>query len=335
MNKEPVKEKSFFDKVKESSFTAFVSIGIIIVIFLLIWIPFKVIPSIFSNGSNYVATTLSSLIIPNDATSTNSSNPTTKNTTNDSQTKNVTTSLAPAEVSYYGKPDLEISLIGTGIIDPASKQFITTNYAGFNDEIAIKFQVKNIGTNITGPWQLRINTPSRTTPYYDAPTQVSIKPGDRIVYTTTFDSPTSIGLNNAYITVDPLNNVDEISESNNQLIVPLNIQGTSYFYNNNYNYGNNIAVPNLPYGSLYTWVNVNVNCYVNPQTSYVGAPVTWYASVTGGNGYYTYSWTGTDSLFANENMVSKTYYSSGTKMAYLTVTSNGQSVTKQCSAYIY
>jgi len=287
----------------------------------------------FGNGSGFVATTLSSLILSDNATSTVAND---KSASSADKTSNTLASpIVQKQKVYYGKPDLEVSLISTGIIDPASKQFIQTNYAGYNDEIAIKFQVKNIGTNVSGSWKVRINTPSRTTPYYDSGDQVSIKPGDRIVYTATFDSPVATGINTAYITADPLNMVDESSESNNLLSVPLRIEGTYYTYNNNYNYGSNAVSSNLPYGALYTWTNINVNCYASPQTAYVGSPVVWYATVSGGNGYYTYSWVGSDQLYASESAITKTYYSSGTKMATITVTSNGQQVSKQCSAYIY
>ena len=333
MNKETentVVPKTFWEKCKESFHIALMTAGIVLVVLLLIWIPFKVIPSIFSNGSNYVATTLSSLIVPSEAT-------TTVVTTNNKPvtSSNGTTNFAPvySAPAYYGKSDLEITFIGTGIIDPATRQFMSTNYAGFNDEIAIRFQVKNIGTNVSGSWKLRINTPSRTTPYFDSDYQQSIKPGDRIIYTTSFNSPIAVGINTSYITADPLNMIDELSESNNEIIVPINIQGTSYSYNNNFNNGN--IVSNSPYGTQYTWTNITANCYANPQTTYIGSPMTWYVSASGGNGYFSYSWTGSDQLYANETAVSKTYYSSGTKVANVTVTSNGVSITKQCSAYIY
>lgn len=339
MNKETTAKKTSWEKAKESFSTALMSAGIILVVLVLLWIPFKLIPAIFGNGTNFVSTTLSSLFISGDATSTVNTNDNvpvnTAVNTNVSNNTNVAHVNTQAQRYYYGKSDLQISLIGTGIIDPISKQFVSTNYAGSGDEIAIKFEVRNIGTNVTGAWKLRINTPSKTTPYYDSAYQTSIKPGDRIVYTTTFDNPITTGINTAYITADPLNMVDENYENNNQIIVPINVQGTFYNYGNGYNYGSNIAVPNLPYGGLYTWSNINLNCYANPQTSYVGSPVTWYAAATGGNGYYSYTWTGSDLLNSTDSSTNKIYYSAGTKTASVTVTSGGQSVTRQCSVNIY
>lgn len=332
--KETVKTKTFMEKTKESFGTALMSAGIVLAVLLLLWIPFKLIPAIFGNGSNFVSTTLSSLFISGNATSTPNTVDNTPATNTPALKTN--TSSVPSQVQrvYYGKPDLQVTLIGTGIIDPASKQFVATNYAGSADEIAIKFEVKNIGTNVTGAWKLRINAPSRTTPYYDSAYQTSIKPGDKIIYTTSFNTPISAGINTTYITADPLNMIDEVSESNNQIIVPIKIDGTYYSYNSNYNYGTNVTT-NLPYGTLYTWTNININCYANPQTAYVGSPVTWFATASGGNGYFSYSWTGSDLLSSSDNTINKIYYSSGTKTASVTVTSNGQSLTAQCSAYIY
>lgn len=326
MKETPVKKTSW-DKAKESFNTALMAAGIVFVILLLIWIPFKLMPAIFGSGSNFISTTLSSLFISGNENTDNTTNkkPSTNNSTNNTNT-NVT-----VQKNYYGNADLQVSLLGTGIIDPVTKQFVSTNYAGSADEIAIKFVVKNIGTNVSGPWKLRINTPSRTTPYYDSASQASIKPGDMIVYTTAFKNPINTGLNTAYITADPLNSVAEMSESNNQIIVSLNVNGTYYNYNTNYNYGYNNPIN----GTSYTWTNINVDCYANPQTAYVGQNVTWYANATGGNGYYTYSWSGSDLLNSNTNSVSKIYYSSGVKTGFVTVTSNGQTVTKQCSVNVY
>ena len=326
MNKEKeTKEKTYMEKAKESFGTALMSAGIVLVVLLLLWIPFKIVPVILGNGTNFVATTLSSLFVSDNSTSTNIA----VNTVTTSKTD------VPAQTqkAYYGKPDLQVTLLGTGIIDPATKQFVETSYVGFNDEIATRFEVKNIGTNVSGPWNLRINTPSRTTPYYDSATQQSIKPGDKIVYTTSFNNPQTTGINTEYITADPLNTVTEDFESNNQITVPIKIEGTAYTYNNGYNYGNTAIA-----GNSYSWSSMNVNCYANPQTTYIGVPVTWYATVSGGNGYYSYSWSAADPaypLYSNQSSATQTYYSSGTKVATVTVVANGMVLTKTCSAFIY
>lgn len=332
---------------KHHFITAAIAAGIILVIALFIWIPFKLIPALFSSGSNYVATTLSSTLIPatSTPTATQNSNTSTKPTqseatTNSSATSNNTNTYTAAP-SYYGLPDLAISLISTGIIDPTSGQFIQTPYAGANDTIGIKFAVKNIGTNVSGPWTIRLTMPSRTTPNYDSPYQQSIKPGDEMVFTASFDSPIAQGINIGYITVDPLNLIAESNKFNNSLTVPINIEGINYntYYNNTaYNsYGSNTYyAPTTPgYGTIYTWTNINANCYANPQTTYPGGTINWYVTATGGNGYFSYNWNGTDGLYSTSNEVSHTYYGTGSKLATVAVTSNGQTITVECSAMVY
>lgn len=71
-------------------------------------------------------------------------------------------------------------------------------------------------------------------------------------------------------------------------------------------------------------------CYPSSQTVGINQIVTWRATVTGGSGYYTYSWTGSDSLYGNNNTVTKSYSYAGQKYATVTATSNGQSISATC-----
>jgi hypothetical protein len=73
-----------------------------------------------------------------------------------------------------------------------------------------------------------------------------------------------------------------------------------------------------------------VSCYPNAGSVPVGSQIGWLSSVSGGNGAYSYSWTGTDGLSGSSNSVQKTYSSTGIKTASLTVSSNNQSATADC-----
>lgn len=72
-------------------------------------------------------------------------------------------------------------------------------------------------------------------------------------------------------------------------------------------------------------------CYANPTNAGINQVVTWSVNPTGGNGNYTYSWSGTDNLTGYNQYVSKQYGYSGTKTAYVTVSSGGRTVTTSCS----
>ncbi|HRH26444.1 MAG TPA: PKD domain-containing protein [Candidatus Paceibacterota bacterium] len=76
--------------------------------------------------------------------------------------------------------------------------------------------------------------------------------------------------------------------------------------------------------------NLAVTCEPNNQNFNTGSTVNWRSNATGGNGSYSYSWNGTDGLSSNDQNVSRSYSSTGSKNATVTVTSNGQSASAQC-----
>ncbi len=74
-----------------------------------------------------------------------------------------------------------------------------------------------------------------------------------------------------------------------------------------------------------------ISCYSQPLSTSVGSTVVWTSSVSGGTGSYSYSWTSSNGFLGNSSSVSTVYYSAGTYSAYLTVTSNGQTQSVNCS----
>ena len=103
----------------------------------------------------------------------------------------------------------------------------------------------------------------------------------------------------------------------------VNVRDNNYYYNGNYNYGYNY--------NYYNNSPLYVSCYANTTSGTVGSNMTWQATATGGTGYYTYSWLGTDYLSGYGSYINKIYNTPGTKTATVTVTSDGQTVTKMCS----
>ena len=68
-----------------------------------------------------------------------------------------------------------------------------------------------------------------------------------------------------------------------------------------------------------------VRCSVSPTAINVGGSARWTAVASGGNGTYTYAWTGTDSLTGTTASVNKIYNTAGTKTGSVRVTSGGRS----------
>src|ERR1035437_10332547 len=82
---------------KHHFITAAISAAIVLVVLFLFWFTFKIIPAVFSGGSSFVATSLSSTFIPNEVTTTPTNTPVT-NQTNTVQTATATvkpTNTAP------------------------------------------------------------------------------------------------------------------------------------------------------------------------------------------------------------------------------------------------
>jgi len=88
----------------------------------------------------------------------------------------------------------------------------------------------------------------------------------------------------------------------------------------------NTCNPNPPVNTP----SLSVSCSVSGSTVNVGDTVVWYASVSGGNGNYSYSWNGTDGLSSGSQTVSKQYSTPGSKSGQVTVTSGNQTRTANC-----
>ena len=97
--------------------------------------------------------------------------------------------------------------------------------------------------------------------------------------------------------------------------------GYSYYNNNNYN----------SYNNSNNYATLSANCTPNITYAGVGSTVTWTATVSGGNGFYTYAWYGSDGIYGSNQSTTFTYNTIGTKSAYVIVTSNGQTTTSYCT----
>ena len=100
----------------------------------------------------------------------------------------------------------------------------------------------------------------------------------------------------------------------------------NYNYNNYYNTANTYS----GYGTYYN-TPLNVSCTASTAFAPVGTNVIWTANVSGGDGYYTYSWSGSDGLYGSTQTMDVAYNSAGVKSAMVTVTADGQTISQECS----
>jgi len=91
------------------------------------------------------------------------------------------------------------------------------------------------------------------------------------------------------------------------------------------------AQVSCPVWGCQPYAPLTVSCYSNYSGNVlVNTNVNWYSVVSGGNGFYSYAWNGTDGLIGNNNQISTTYSLPGSKAAFVSVTSGGQTVTANC-----
>jgi len=265
--------------------------------------------------------------------------------------------ISPA---YYGKADLAVRVLQLGLLNENTNIIIPRTQFTYNDMVGIRFEIRNDGDANTGPWYFTAALPSLSNPTYSSNTQISLKPGESIVFTLGFSNLTNQYSNLITVNVDPQNMVSESIEYNN--ILTSTITNTSYnsnYYNNNnnnynYNYNTNYNNNGCYVNGYFTYNcfdnnynynynyngysnyynNLSVSCYADPNNPDTDERVRWYANAYGGDGDYTYEWTGTNGLDSSAKNPSKTYTSHGWKYATVTVESDGYSVSQTCSVYV-
>ncbi len=139
---------------------------------------------------------------------------------------------------------------------------------------------------------------------------------------------------------EPDQNID--NSINNSFNTQTNINSNNRNVQNNYgtnntNTQNNVATPAYVYtsgGTTYQTPPLAVSCYPINTQILEGGSVVWRASVSGGNGNYNITWTGTDGLSGYGESISKTYSSSGSKSASIRVISGTQTVSQNCSGAV-
>ena len=210
------------------------------------------------------------------------------------------TTYYPVAPRTTGQKNIKVTLIGLGIINKNTGQFISTNTFSTYDMIVVKYRISNDNDTETGLWNMRVEMPS-------------INQGDRVRYANNINIPaySSYNVEARFDGIDTSSNpvvriyadidnvIAETSEADNTLSVLLNSSNNNlnYNYNNNYNcawYNTNCNTnytsnTNLTVTSIETGKIVSGN--FNPQTSFAyGERVTVRVNVRNTGGTFTNSW---------------------------------------------
>lgn len=268
--------------------------------------------------------------------------------------KNAVTNTAPKksptvstqnQAVYYSKPDLAARILQVGLLNERTNLIVPQNQFSNNDTVGIKFEIRNDGSADTGIWSFSAYLPSLSTPVFNSGNQISLRPGDSIIFTLGFSNLTNQYSSLITVNVDPSNIIKESNEANNALI---SIIANNSYNNRNYNYNSsnngcyingvfsyNCYNNNNYYNNDYSFNgSLGVTCYAEPNDPETGDRVRWYAEALGGDGDYDYEWSGTNNLDSSSRNPTKTYSTRGTKYATVTVESDNRFVSYTCSVRV-
>jgi hypothetical protein len=125
----------------------------------------------------------------------------------------------------YGQPDLTVSASVVGYLSTDSTDsFVANTTIPSGSRPAVKFTIKNIGTNWTGTWRFTAAIPTRTTFTYTSDAQQSLAAGDSIDYTLGFDQALTGSQQPLIITVNDNHVPLESDYTNNKAEFKLNVQ---------------------------------------------------------------------------------------------------------------
>lgn len=136
----------------------------------------------------------------------------------------VTVTTIPTTVAPHGLPDLALNISAIGYLDNSSPDSFTGSGSVPAGKIpAVKFTIRNIGTNWSGTWRFSASIPTRRAFVYQSDPQQSLAPGDSIDYTLGFDQALTGSNQMVTITVNFDNSAQDSNANNNVASAPLTI----------------------------------------------------------------------------------------------------------------
>ena len=125
-----------------------------------------------------------------------------------------------------GLPDLVATIDATGYLTTTSTDsFVATSTVPFGTRPAVKFTIKNIGTNATGQWRFSASIPTQSAYTYQSQLQQSLLPGESIEYTLGFDQAIAGSNKMISVTANFDRTIGESNTNNNGASAQLTILG--------------------------------------------------------------------------------------------------------------
>lgn len=129
--------------------------------------------------------------------------------------------------TLYGYPDLVVNILSVGYLASASADtFVASSTVPSGSRPAVKFSIKNVGTNVAAPWRFSASIPAQTAYVYQSPSQQALNPGDSIEYTLGFDQANKGTDQMISVTANFDNSITESTTNNNSASTKITILGS-------------------------------------------------------------------------------------------------------------
>jgi hypothetical protein len=84
--------------------------------------------------------------------------------------------------------DLALTILDVGYIDQKTGTFVASKHVHYKQRAAVRFEVKNVGTETSGTWTFSSNLPTSPAYNFTSNTQNALRPGAAIQLTLEFNS---------------------------------------------------------------------------------------------------------------------------------------------------
>ena len=129
--------------------------------------------------------------------------------------------------SLYGLPDLATKITAIGYLATTSvDSFVASTTVPHGARPAVKFTIKNVGTNATGKWRFSASIPTETAYLYVSDLQQSLLPGESIDYTLGFDQSKKGADQRISISANYDNKIVETTTNNNGASATITVLGS-------------------------------------------------------------------------------------------------------------
>lgn len=134
--------------------------------------------------------------------------------------------VAPTSPVLYGLPDFVANIDAIGYLATSSADsFIASSTVPFGNRPAVRFTIRNTGTNVSGSWRFSASIPTQTAYIFQSQPQQPLAPGDSISYTLGFDQANKGAGQVVSITANFDKTVAESNPDNNSTSAKLTILG--------------------------------------------------------------------------------------------------------------